>query len=246
MTKLPFVVIALCTNLLLSNILFSEMVVSHFGSADPLSQQWTSWSLSGQNGVQAGATSDNGTDAWFVDDNSTQLGSFGGYEYGVDSSTTSVANNIGWVLSTNLRIASDESILFEGSPFVGYRDGNKGWQMNFGLNANGDTIVRLFTGGLTNGPLFTIQGNSSYNTFALHYNSEANNADLLINGVEVFSGYTGFNTTESRVLWGAASSADSGQGNFNAVSLVVIPEPTSFALFGLFLFAGTFRRKSQA
>ena len=206
----------------------AEFVVSHLGAVDPTSGQWNTFGSG--NGVTVGSVNDGGVDSWIVDDNSTVIGSFFGYDQVVNSNVVSAGNTNGWTLSTNIRIASDEEQAFEGSPFVGYRDGSLAWQMNFGLTSGGDTLVRLLTGGLVDGPTHVISGNSDYNTFTLRYNAADGNADLLVNGVEVINGYSGFSSSETRVLWGAASSADSGQGNFNSVTFIAAPEPTSFIL----------------
>lgn len=146
----------------------------------------------------------------------------------------SEGNADGWNLSTTIRIASDEALAFDASPFVSYRDGNTGWQMNFGLSAAGDTQVRLFTGATT-GPVHTLAGNSTYNTFSLIYDPVLSNADFFVNGTEVFSDYGGFATTQTSVLWGAGRSPDSGQGNFSAVSFSTgaVPEPSPLAAIAL-------------
>ncbi len=206
------------------------LIAAHSGSADPTTQGWTA--LPGSGGVLVGGVNDSGTEAWFVDDNSTVLNSIYLYEHAVLAGEISDGNTSGWELSTSLRVASDEVLTVDGSPVVSYRDGVRGWQMNFGLNSGGDTFVRLF-----DGATHTLVGNSSYNTFALRYDPVASNADLFVNGVEVISDYAGFANTQTRVLWGAGRSPDAGQGNFASVAFATVPEPTSLPVLTGFLLA---------
>lgn len=209
----------------------ASLVIQHSGSNNPTTEGWTALPGAG-GGVAVGAINDGGTAAWFVDDNSTALNTIFFYEHISSAAEIVQGNTFGWTLSTTLRVASDEALAFDGSPFVSYRDGVNGWQMNFGLNGSGDTIVRLFDGGA--GITHTLAGNATYNTFSLQYDPIAATADLFVNGAEVISNYGGFATTQTRVIWGAGRSPDQGQGNFSDVSLATVPEPSSGALLSLF------------
>ncbi|MEE8428255.1 MAG: hypothetical protein V3S33_01970 [Gammaproteobacteria bacterium] len=208
----------------------ASTIALHSGSTDPTTEGWT-FLPGGGGGITTGAINDGGTPAWFVDDDSTALNTIGIYKYDVSAADITAGINNGWVLSTTLRVASDESLSFDGSPFVGYRDGITGWQMNFGLDGTGDTNIRLFTGGTT-GPVHVIAGNSTYNTYSLRYDPVTANADLFVNGIEVISNYGGFANSVTQVLWGAGRSPDQGQGNFNLVSFSVVPIPAAVWLFG--------------
>ena len=210
------------------------LIAQHLGSVDPTTEGWTALPGAG-GGVVVGPIDDGGTPAWFVDDNSTALNSIYLYEHIISSAEIAAGNSLGWTLSTTVRVAADGSSTLDVTPVVTYRDGVNGWQMNFGLDGSGDTFVKLFTGATT-GPVHTIAGNSTYNTFSLRYDPVAANADLFVNGTEVISDYTGFSNTQTAVLWGAGRSPFTGQGNFNEVSFETVPEPSSISLW---LFAGT-------
>lgn len=206
----------------------ADLVAVHNGNSDPTTEGWNALPGSG-GGVSVGSINDGGTAAWFVDDNSTAEGSIFFYQQSIGVLDIQEGNTNGWTLSATLRVASDEEIGFDGSPFAGYRDGATGWEMEFGLNSSGDTFVRLFTGATT-GPVHTLSSNSDYNEFSLTYDPVEASVDLFVNGSEVISGYTGFASTDTSVLWGAGRSPDRGQGNFNRVafSTASVPEPSSF------------------
>lgn len=208
----------------------ADLIALHSGSNDPTVEGWGALPGPG-GGVSIGGINDGGTAAWFVDDNSTASGSLYFYHQDIGASDILDGNTDGWTLSTTIRVASDEEVAFDGSPFVGYRDGVTGWEMEFGLNASGDTFVRLFTGATT-GPIHTLSGNSDYNEFSLVYDPVVASADLFVNGNEVISNYTGFANTDTVVLWGAGRSPDRGQGNYNQVafSTASVPEPSTFLM----------------
>lgn len=115
------------------------LVTIHSGSADATSQGWNALPGSG-GGVLVGGINDRGTDAWFVDDNSTGLNTIYLYERVVATEDISDGNALGWELTTSLRVACDEALTFDGSPVVSYRDGVRGWQMNFGLDASSEHV----------------------------------------------------------------------------------------------------------
>lgn len=223
-----------------SKIVFSDVVALHSGNNNPTSEGWNAIPGSGGS-VVVGPITDSGTAAWMVDDNSTALNTIYLYENILSAGDIAVGNSNGWILETNLRIASDESLSFDGSPVVAYRDGVTSWQMNFGLNSSGDTVVRLYTSATT-GPTFTVSGNSVFNSFSLVFDPNSADADLFVNGTEVISNYSGFSSTQTRVLWGAGTSADSGQGNFNLVSFSTVPEPSSLVVLALIMNGFLFRR----
>lgn len=236
-----FKVLVFCSALAPSAI-FADLIAVHLGMNDPTTEGWTE-NVGAGGGVTTGAVNDGGTGAWFVDDNSTALNSILIYSKTVTAGEIAEGNSKGWALTTTIRVSSDEELGFDGSPFVSYRDGTTGWQMSFGLDAAGDTVVRLFTGATT-GPTATLSGNSSYNTLSLVYDPNVGSADFFVNGVETVSNYTGFSSSATAVLWGAGRSPDRGQGNFNLVSFSTVPEPSSSAILStLAVLTLMFRRR---
>lgn len=112
------------------------------------------------------------------------------------------------------------------------------WEIDLGLNSNGDTVVGLpntitvGSGGTIegNGATYTLTGSgSTYHTYQLFYNPTTHVADLSVDGVTRLTGYTGETSYyfDSALAFGAASG---GQGNFNFVqvqpTLTLTPTPT--------------------
>ncbi len=143
----------------------ADLIVQHLGTTDPTTEGWTEIPGNG-GGVAVGPIDDGGMPAWFADDNSTESGSTFIYEQIISAADIEQGNSVGWTLNTTLRVASDEELSFDGSPFLTYIDGTTAWRMYFGLNEVGDTFVRLYTSPTT-GPVHTIAGNATYNTFSL-------------------------------------------------------------------------------
>ena len=199
-------------------------IATHSGSTDPAIAGWNASPGSG-GGVTTGPINDGGTDAWFVDDDSTASASTFVYQRIPSATEIAEGNTYGWTLSTTLRVASDEEMMFEGSPAVEYRDGNTSWSLHFGLTDSGDTFVRLMTA-LETGPIHITTGNSAYHSYQLVYDPSEGSADLFVDGVEVLSDYEGAATTQTRLFWGAGRSPDRGRANFAAVDLSVNP-PTN-------------------
>jgi len=119
------------------------------------------------------------------------------------------------------------------------------WEVDLGINSNGDTVVvlpnTLFAQGpggsvQSFGPSYTLTGSgSTYHTYELHYDPATNQADLSVDGVVEISNYTGETRFyyESALAWAAHSG---GAENFNLVeSQIGVPEPAAVTLllFGL-------------
>jgi hypothetical protein len=120
------------------------------------------------------------------------------------------------------------------------------WEVNLGLNSNGDTVVVLPTTVDAGGPggsirsfgqSYTLMGSgSTYHTYELEYNPSTLEADLFVDGVLRLSNFTGETNFyyDSALAWGAWSG---GEGNFNLVQvqsgLVSVPEPGSLILLAM-------------
>lgn len=205
------------------------VVIEHAGANDPVSQ---GWGASGFTNVAVGPVVNDlgsGFDAWKVDDNGTAIGDAGFYTFVPGPAQLTQAATWGWKLSTRLRVveAPDPvggapSILFDGSPFVSYRDGARSWQLHFGAQADGDPIVHLATAFAPNpaGTTIVLDGaGPGYHLYELVYDPVTQTADLLVDGAVVHTGYPGAPLTQTFVLFGAGSSCCLGWGNFNLVRL---------------------------
>lgn len=192
----------------------STAIFQHIGSTDPTTEGWTF-----NDGPSVGPVvndQSSGFDAWSVDDNQNTGDNSGGYAAFPDDQQVADARGYGWTLSTRIRVPelSDTPL---GSPGVLYRDGNLSWQLHFGTDAEGDPIVQLFEN--PGGATYTLEGTGGgYHLYQLVYDPCTFTADLYVDGAEVLSNYSGFAHTEAANMnWGAFSTLDVGQGNYNLV-----------------------------
>ena len=200
-------------------------VFDHSGNTDPLTEGW-----SGNGGGPVANDAGSGFDAWVIDDDSTTGSSAGYFQVPLDSQI-SQASSLGWRLSARIRLV-DIPDMPGGSPALIYRDDAKTWQIHFGTEADGDPKLDLVTavvGTLPTGfTSFTLQGGGSgYHLYELVFDPVLGSADLFIDGVEQVSNYvgatfgSGFPLPKS-VFWGAASTTDIGQGNYNQARFEIV------------------------
>ncbi len=243
-------VLAITAGLVLgvSQAAIATTVASHLGMNAPSSEGWSKVPGSAS-GVVEGALDDGGTPVWVIDDQSNVQGSTLLYTHSVSDPDIALGNAGGWVLRVVLRVPSSD-VTDDGSIFAGYRDGATGWQMNWAHDAQGDTVVKLFTDANVFpilGPTATVLGSSSYNTYELVYDPIAMSADLFINGVERISDYIGLPGgqvgNEKQVLFGAGRSAIAGEGRYREVTLSV-PEPAALWVVALLALGTAVRRRA--
>ena len=122
------------------DLLSAQLIFEHNGNTNPVSENWTAEIGVGQ---IVGPISDDlglGIDAWFVNDNSLSNGSFACYKQLVSLPQQELASTLGWELSVNLRIVTDNTGPFE-THFVEYDDGIVRWFLLFDLDDQGKPIV---------------------------------------------------------------------------------------------------------
>jgi len=194
-------------------------------------------------------TNDQGLPAWFI----AGSGQSSQYAYTAPGLTASQQADIasqGFTLTLVARVLTNglappytpsAPARIEGSA-VGYAGVR--WQIDLGLNTNGDTVVILpntiTSGGPGNsvesfGASYTLTGSgSTYHTYNLFYDPTTKVADLSVDGVTRLTGYTGetLGFIDTALSFAATSG---GQANFNFVQvqtgLASVPEPTSLTLF---------------
>jgi len=206
---------------------YAEVLVRHEGSALPLEQCW----LLGGDGIDVaqGAVSDDGVDAWFIDDNSEEGGSTLAYRWMLTQEQADEGNSIGWTLAARLRIVElpDGPLIGapSGSPGISYRDGTTLWQVHFGSQDSADPAALLLTDCCThntNGILIPLD-DAGYHLFELVYDPAGESVSVCVDGLECASGWQGFpwTTANPHVVWGAFSTADTGHANFNLVQFAI-------------------------
>ncbi len=230
--------------LALTSIGSAALLYQYQANTDPNTQGWTD--PASNVGITPGAIIDSGTPAWSVDDQSTTFGAT--YAVTPTTSDISLTTSQDWKLSVTLRV-TQKSDSPAGAIIALYRDGTKSYQMHFGSDPSANPIVVLSDGvGPTSGLSYTVPGSIGYNTYDLIYSQSAGSASLYVNGSPTpsLTNYSGFAFTTKNLAWGSGSSADTGHGNFSAVSLSTVPEPSTYAMLCLgatAFFVGRHRRK---
>ncbi len=202
------------------------------------------WTLNLTAGTAAGTgVIDGGTPAWETPASPANEEYWTLAPTGAD---VALGNTEGWILSGRVRMP-DPGLGPWFHTEVSYLDGSKFWAMIFGTDAEGDPIVSVFDGGV--GPSWTNQlaGTGAYHLYQVVYNPVALNVDVLVDGVERISNFTGFAIGGSPVVrWGDPSSTE-GHAFYNLVQLEFdpVPEPSVVGLLvaGGALLAGWRRRK---
>lgn len=209
----------------------AEEIISHDGASDPVSEGFTD-DLQGVS-LSGPVLGDLGLDAYAVGGTGMQRFGTGNF----DAATRAALLDRGWRMRVRLRVAAapDE----RGLVAVNLENvGGRRYDMNFGLDANGDTFVRLNQTIVTNpqltgvGPTHTLVGSgSTYHEFELVYDPDAGSADLFVDGVEVMSDYEG-HTTFVRPLGFYFAAYQSYVGHIAQASFAYLDCPCSEADLG--------------
>ncbi len=231
----------------------AEIISLHQGTTDPTTEAFTGISFSNAS-TTGPLANDLGLPAQFIQ------GSAQSSQFAWGSPTLTAAQQleiastgfeltlVARVLQNGLALAYDSTNhVTIGGGFVNY--GGKRWELELGLNGDGDTVVVLGTELDNNGPgnsvrslgpTFTLtESGSSYHTYQLFFDPSTMLANLSVDGTPRLSNYGGDTSfvNSNALLWSAFSG---GQGNFNFVELrtgspaaAVVPEPSSLTLLGL-------------
>jgi hypothetical protein len=203
-------------------------LIEHTGADDPVTEGWT---VSGAGvGVVVGPVIDDGgsgIDAWGINDTTTAAGSTRLYSFVPTVDDLASAAN-GWTLRVRLRVVETPEDP-DRATAVDFISDTTRYRMDFGSDPSGDPIVLLQTGlagGNDTGPSVTLTGGGDgYHTYELRFDPVGASADLWIDGVELFSNYTGFAdvTAGPRIAFGAGQATRTGNANFNQVRFTVAP-----------------------
>ncbi len=237
-------VLALVAGLAWSLSASATTIFVHSGALNPVTDEgWTGFASANASTTASPVINDigSGYDAWAVDDNSTALDTLRYYYEDLTVAQVNEGFTDGWRLSTRLRVVNiNDAFNFTAGYGNGssvsaiYRDFTRDWALYFGSQADGDTRIRL-----PNGVIYEFEGSGTgYHLYELVYDPSAASADFFIDGIETVSNIVG-NTTafsQRRVLWGAATSTDAGEGRYNyvrfATSSAVVPLPGAVWLLG--------------
>ena len=119
-------------------------------------------------------------------------------------------------------------------------NGVRRFEVDLGVNAQGDTVVVLPTSIDAFGPgasirspgqSFTLVGSgSTYHDYLLNYNPTTQLASLSVDGTQELTGYAGHTSFVGNrgLVWVAVSG---GIGNFANVSVSLVPEPSTTAMY---------------
>jgi hypothetical protein len=222
------------------------IIIQHQGATNPTTEGFTLWPFNG--GISSGGIlNDMGLPAWSI--TSTAPGSQQALYLGSFTSDqqTALQTTQGFTMSLEARAVSgpvysgpsNEPIV---AGIVGF--GSVRYDLELGLDANGNTVALLASNVITNadgsfsipGVSVTLSGNG-YHLYQLAYNPTTQKADLFIDGVDRIQGYQGHSDNPfTGFLFGALNH---GTANFNLAKLetgfdvVTIPEPSSLLMGSL-------------
>lgn len=220
----------------------------HTGANNPLSEGFSVFNCCGPAVVSA-VSGDQGLDAWQIAASAT--GSQYGYQSGAFSASDKAAYAAqGLVVSFTARVLQGAavSVYSAANPVIlagaGIDNGTRRYQVELGLDANGDTVAVLPTSidnGGAGGRLrahggisYTLTGlGNGYHSYSLVLSPNAAAATLFIDGVERLSGYGGYNNIVSDAGLSFAA-VSSGVARFAQVQVSAVPEPA----MALLLLAG--------
>lgn len=242
----------------------SPIIAAHYGATDPTMEGFAAFTLpppfTPAPSTVGPLANDAGRAAWSIA--GTGQSSLFGYLSGpLSPSQQADVLNQGFILTLEAR-ADRQGIASPFSPnnpviVAGaiVETASSRFELNLGLDANGDTVVSLPTtvgfttegAVLSDGLTYTLAGlGGGYHNYSLIYDPITQLADLFIDGVPRISDYggvTNFPSFDRGLVWGAFSG---GLGNFAVVQLEAIPAPSSLLLLILGLVGLAGRRWTAA
>ena len=209
------------------------LIIQHSGATDPSTEGWY-----GFGGYPI--TNDLGVNAWSMPEPNNL---YDHYQYDTTSQQQAELSSAGWTYSINARIATSNAPLGQFEYFDAILWGSQVSiaELIFGSATNGDPIVRLNCGSISDTITLTGAG-STYNLYQLQYDVSVDTASLWINGVDYLSNIPLTNQNIVTVAWEGGGSPTYERVNWNLVSLEITPEPSTVALFGLGAFIVAARR----
>jgi hypothetical protein len=256
---------ALASVLVVAGRARADVIAQHQGSTVPATEGFSPVTF-GASSTVGPLSNDQGLPAWFIA-GTAQSSQFGYASPALTSAQQTAITNQGFVMTMTARVLQGLAPAYDATNHVviggvDFTFAGTRYEMDLGLNANGDTVVVLPTSIDNGGPGFSIRApgqnftlvgsGSSYHTYQLAYNPTTQLADLFVDGVDRiqnYGGHTSFTNPNLGLVWGAFSG---GQGNFYVASLQTgqiasVPEPSPLLLGGLtaLVTAGVARRRRR-
>ncbi len=249
----------------MSSAAMASVVALHQGANDPITEGWAGNGF-GNAGLSEGArdTGDPTTSVWFIDDKSTNFGSSKRYLYYLTDTEKAEAAT-GWALSARINLLDGSGAPpLSGELLENYKTPNMAvmvefatdttaYRMDFGLDNDNNPVVILqdgWAGDHSTGTNYIVP-TGGFHEYTLIFQNDA--ASLLVDGVEVLSGYTGStnNVHANRVAWGAFFDGSLGGAEYNIVKFETspanpVPVPGSVFLLSGGLVAGLIYRLKKA
>jgi hypothetical protein len=228
-----------------TGVVEASFTIVHTGSTDPITEGFGLWANLGSSTLEP-VRNDGGYEAWAI----TGLTPFQQYAYfsePLNPSQQSDIENQGFVLTVVERVL--QGIAPDYSPsnpamisVVAVSTGSQRFDIDLGIDSNGDTVVVLadnayYSGNsvVTPGASFTLMGSGgSYHAYQLVYDPKTQLADLFVDGIERTQNYAGFDWPTNPLYSLYISGANGSQVNFSSVQFTSSPIPLSGAvwLFG--------------
>ncbi len=220
----------------------ASFTIAHTGSTDPIAEGFGLWANLGSSTVEP-VRNDGGYEAWSI----TGLTPFQQYAYfsePLNPSQQSDIENQGFVLTVVERVL--QGIAPDYSPsnpaiigVVAVSTGSQRFDIDLGIDSNGDTVVVLadnayYSGNnvVTPGASFTLMGSGgSYHAYQLVYDPKTQLADLFVDGIERIQDYAGFSYPTNPLYSLYISGANGGQANFSSVQFTSSPIPLPGAVW---------------
>ena len=236
----------------------SALTIVHSGSTDPTLEGFAIATYSNPSTVGPLAD-DLGRSAWRITNSSTSSQLV--YYSGVTSAQKDeITSGGGYTLTFEARVLQGATPSFYDNTNhitlggVHFDNGAKRFEVNLGLNSDGDTVVVLPTsidnGGpgstiRSPGPSFTLTGSGNiYHTFQLRYSSATDRASLSVDGISRIDNYAGHTSFVANrgVTFHAFSGAEV---HYSSVQFVSVPAPSALftVLVGIVPGAGLLWRR---
>ena len=226
----------------------ASFTFTHSGSSDPTTEGFDLWPYNYGSSTAGPVDNDMGYEAWSITGPTYYQQAY--YSGPLSTSQQADIANQGFVLTVTERVLQGVTPVYAPAMIgaTAVYTGSQRFDIDLGMNSDGDTVVMLpdyigISGSTYTSPgaSFTLTGSgSSYHTYQLVYHPTTQLSDLFVDGIERIQGYAGVtgnsNTIgSSSLLW---EGINGGQANFNFDQYTTTPVPSPDAPTGVTATAG--------